>query len=186
MVIKSKGFIEIIIAFVFISLFSGLLIENCCAEEQRAEISIVGEPTYTLTSRVIKNNRVLGRTFLVGVTIHNAGNIKSEELVVNLSDEEGFSLANYTYLDPGETKTISFTWSTMINRDQRITISYFPANLDTPWNKYNSGSKTLTIKIGDEDGLSATSTPGFEFMLVIMAVIVFTILWKKKDKTNSL
>ena len=178
MVIKSKGFIEIIIAFVFISLFSGLLIENCCAEEQRAEISIVGEPTYTLTSRVIKNNRVLGRTFLVGVTIHNAGNIKSEELVVNLSDEEGFSLANYTYLDPGETKTISFTWSTMINRDQRITISYFPANLDTPWNKYNSGSKTVMIKI--EDGLPATSTPGFEFLLVIIAVILIAFLLKKK------
>ena len=74
----------------------------------------------------------------------------------------------------------------MINRNQRITISYFPANLDTDWNQYNSGSKTLTIKIGAEDGLSATSTPGFEFMLVIMAFIVFTILWKKKDKTNRL
>lgn len=185
MVIKSKGFIGIVIAFVFISLFLGLLIENCYAEEQRAEISFLGEPTYVLTNKVIKNNRVIGRTYLIDVTLYNTGNLRSEELVINLSDEEDFSLVNYTNLHPGETKTIPFTWSTMINRDQRITISYFPANLDTDWNQYNSGSKTLTIKIGAEDGLSATSTPGFEFMLVIMAFILFTILLKK-DKTNRL
>lgn len=178
MAIKSKALIGITIVFLFIGLFLGLLIENCYAEEQRAEISIIGEPTYTLTNRVIKDNKVLGRTFLVDVTIHNAGNLRSEELVVNLSDEEGFSLANYTYLDPGETKIISFTWSTMINRDQKITINYFPLDLDADWNQYNSGSKTVMIKI--EDGLPATSTPGFEIISVIMAIIILAFLWKKK------
>jgi len=178
MAIKLKIFIGIVIVSLFVGLFLGLLIENCSADEQRAEISIIGEPTYKLTNKVIKNNRVLGRTFLVDVTIHNAGDLRSEELVVNFTDEEGFSLADYIYLDPGETKIISFTWSTMLNRDQEITINYFPADIDATWNKYNSGSKTVMIKI--EDGLPATSTPGFEFLLVIIAVILIAFLLKKK------
>lgn len=180
MEIKLKVLIGITIVFFFTSLFSGLLIENCSAEGQRVEVSILEEPTYMLTNKVIKNNRVLGRTYIVSVTIHNAGNLRSKELVVNLSDEEGFSLSNYTYLDPGETKIISFTWSTTINRDQLATINFFPSDIDAEWNQYNSGSKTFTIKIGNEDGLSATSTPGFEFLLVIIAVILIAFLLKKK------
>jgi len=180
MKIKLKVLIGITIVLFFTSLFSGLLIENCSAEEQRAEVSILGEPTYTLTNKVIKNNRVLGRTYIVSVTIHNAGNLRSKELVVNLSDEEGFSLSNYTYLDPGETKITSFTWSTTINRDQRVTINFFPSDIDAEWNKYNSGSKTFMIKIRDKSGLPATSTPGFEFLLVIIVVILIAFLLKKK------
>jgi hypothetical protein len=101
-------------------------------------------------------------------------------LVVNITDEEGFSLEKHSFFSPGESKIISFTWSTLLNRDQKITVNFFPSDLDTVWTQYNSGSKTFTIKIDDEDGLPATSTPGFEFVIVILAVIMYVFLDRKK------
>ena len=127
--IKLKVFLGLLTLFIFIGLLLGLLTENCCAELQHEDISILGNPTYKLTNKVIKNNQVLGRTYLVNVTLYNAGNLRSKELTVNLTDEEGYSLSDYTYLDPGETKIISFYWSTMLNRDQQISINFFPSNL---------------------------------------------------------
>jgi hypothetical protein len=166
--------------FLIISLFSGLIIKYCSAEEQQADISIIGDINYTLTNRLVKNNRVIGRTFEVSVTLQNVGNKKSDELVVNLSDEEGFSLSNLTYLDPGETKVITFIWSTMINRDQKITINFFPSDIGIDWNEYNKGSKNCLIKIKDNDGLTATNTPGFEFLLIILAIMLIVIVSKKR------
>jgi hypothetical protein len=51
--IKLQALFGIIITFLVISSFFGLLAEISSAEEQRAEISLVGEPTYTLTNQVI-------------------------------------------------------------------------------------------------------------------------------------
>ena len=106
--IKLNIFISLIITFIFISLFSGIILEKCSAEEQRAEISFLGEPKYTLKNTIIQNNQVKGRTYSIEVTLYNAGNIRSEELIVNISDEEDFTLKKYTNLNPGETKIISF------------------------------------------------------------------------------
>ncbi len=179
--IKLKVIVVTMILFLSIGLFFGMIIEKSSAEEQQAEISFIGEPTYMLTNEIIKNNRVIGRTFTINITLYNAGNKKSEELAVNISDEEGFSLKKYTYLDPGETKIISFKWSTLINRDQKIVVRYLPADLDAAWTQYNHGSKTFTIKIEDKDGLPATSTPGFEVLLIIIAIIIYAFLRKKKE-----
>jgi len=179
--IKLKVFILAMILFLFIGSFFGMITEKSSAEEQQAEISFIGEPTYILTNEIIKNNRVIGRTFVIDITLYNAGNKKSEELAVNILDTEGFSLKKYTYLDPGETKIISFNWSTLINRDHKIVVKYLPADLDAAWTQYNHGSKTFTIKIEDKDGLPATSTPGFELLLIIITIIAYAFLRKKKE-----
>jgi len=179
--IKSNVFIGLTIMFIFIGLFLGIIIEKCSAEEQQADISFLGEPIYTLKNKIIKNNQVIGRAYSIDVTLYNTGNKRSEELAVNITDEEGFSLRkNYIYLNPDESKIISFNWTTMINRDQKIIVNYFPMDLDTIWNQYNSGSKTLTIKIEDKDGLPATNTPGFELLLIITTVMMYAFFRKKK------
>ena len=84
-----------------------------------------------------------------------------------------------TYIEPGETKTISFNWSTINIRNQILKVNFYPSDLDTLWNKYNSGYKTFTIKV-DDNNIPATSTPGFEILLAIIAIICFTYLMKKK------
>lgn len=166
------------ITIIIIILFSTILISNTLAEEERAEISILGEPTYELVNEVIKENFV-GRTYLINVTLHNAGTIRSDELKVNLTDEEGFSLKIYTYLDPGETKVISFSWSTVRSTDQQLVTNFYPSNLNTEWNQYNSGSKSFTIEIDRKNGSAGKGIPGFEVTLLLI-IIIFLIIYKRK------
>jgi hypothetical protein len=184
--IKSNLFINFFLSFLILFLFLGIANHICISEEQQAEIIFVGEPTYTLKNELKNNNVIVGRSYVINIVLQNIGNNKSEKLVVKISDEEGFSLTNHTQLYPGVTKTISFNWATLLNRDQQITVNFFPSDLDKIWTRYNSGKKTFTIKINDaEDGLTATNTPGFEIIIVFCAVIMNVILFRKKHSKNN-
>jgi len=177
--IKLK-FCALIIYTLFLLLVLFLpLSENCNAEEGNAIISILGEPTYKLNNTIVRDGRILGKTFQIDIVLVNTGNLKSDEIEINLTDEEGFSLSRRTYFEPGETKTISFTWSTINIRNQNLIVNYYPSDLDTLWNKYNSGSKTFTIKVVDSS-VPGASTPGFEIIFLITALIVLTNLIKRK------
>jgi hypothetical protein len=168
-----------IYTFIFLGIMFYSLSENCNAEENPANISIIGEPTYKLKNTFEKNGRILGKTFQIDIIFSNTGDLKSDEIEVNLTDEEGYVLSQRTYFELGETKTISFTWSTINIRNQILKVSFYPSDLDTLWNKYNSGYKIFTIKV-NENNIPATSTPGFEILLTIIAIISFTYLMKKK------
>lgn len=177
--IKSK-FLTLVIFVLTLNLFFITFTEKSVAVNQ-AQVSFLGEPTYRLITNIERNGQVIGKTFQINVTLHNSGKLMSDELTVNLSDEEGFTLTrDKIYLDQGETKTISFTWSTTVNKNQQIKVQFFPSNLDTVWNEYNSGSKTFTIKFTDNGGLPATSTPGFEIVAFLSAVAFLILLLKKK------
>jgi len=179
--IKHKVFIGVI-TILIISSFFGITTENICAQENRSKVSFLGEPTYTLTNKITKNNEVIGRTYLIEIRLQNQGDERSENLLVNITDEEGFTLDKEIYIDPGEVKTVSFTWSTLLNRDQIISASFFPSDLNTGWNHYNSGSKTFTIKMDDtQDSLTATNTPGFELTIVAFAVILLIFIYRKRQ-----
>ena len=151
-------------------------------ERHGANVSFAKEPTYELVNRLTKNNKVIGWVFHINVYLQNTGDRRSEELIVNLSDEEGFSLMKTIYLDPGENKTVTFTWSTISSKDQQLTIKYFPADLDTIWNKYNSGTTTLKVIVEDKDSVPATGIPGFEIPL-LMLTLIFIVLYQKKKNT---
>lgn len=166
--IKFKFFMVLIFIFIIGGLFSVILLESCKAYDQKG-VYFVGDPTYRLTNSIIKNNKIIGQTYQINVTLHNNGNTRSEELNINLTDETGF-LNKKTYLEAGETQVISFTWSTLKIKNHRITFYFHPSDLDTIWTKYNSGSKSITLKIEDSKELPATSTPGFELILVIIAI----------------
>ena len=175
--IKSKIFLYLIISIVFISFFSCFLIENVKA--QQADIDFIGEPTYFLTKEVIKNDEVIGRSYIINVTLRNSGDLKSEEMTINLTDIEGFSIHDLTYFEPGEIKTITFHWSTIILQDQQVILSYFPSAPGADRNQYNSGSKTLIIKVPSE--ISNESTPGFELIFSFLAIIIVIFVLSKKN-----
>ena len=172
----------VISIFLFLCLFSIILTSGRDVRATGAGVSIVGEPTYRLTNSVIKNNEVLGKTYEINITLRNGGDSRSDELTINLADEEGFSLNKTAVLQPDETKVISFTWSTITIKNQVLLISFYPSNLDTDPNEYNSGSKTFTIHVTDEADLPAASTPGFEIIFVITAIIILISLRKKRNK----
>ena len=180
--IKLKVSIRLIITFLIIGLFVRILSEKSLAIEQQSEIIFLEEPTYILKNELEKDNEVIGRSYVIDIMLQNIGEKKSEKLIVNITDEEGFSLTNYTQLNPGEIKTISFNWATLLNRDQKITANFFPEDLDTIWTRYNSGIKTFTIEVDEKGGVSATNTPGLEFIFAIIAIII-VLLIKRKDYT---
>ena len=183
--IKTKVLILVLIVSVIIVLLTTMLTQNTRAEENRAEIIFVDEPTYKLVNVLTKNNKEIGWTYQINVTLKNIGDKKSDELIVNLSDDEGFSLLNHTYFEPGETKTISFLWSTIQKRDHTMTIRYFPADLDKTWNIYNSGIRKLVIYYKPSNEVKGTSTPGFETIAVFISLITLIVLYRKLKKIHN-
>ncbi len=123
----------------------------------------------------MKNNEIIGIIYEINVTLVNSGLIKSDEITVNLTDEEHFFLSKEIVLNPGQNKTISFNWSTLLIKNQQIIIGYYPSNPDTGWNKCNSGSKVFTIYIKDEEKNKATA-PGFEIILLLISILIFIFL----------
>ena len=175
--IKSK---KIIIGIILLA----TLLLTCCASVQaanRAEIEFEGEPTYNLTQKIKRQNNVIGYSYDIIVKIKNNGDITSEKIVVNLTDEEGFDLAKTVQIDPGETEIVTFSWSTLSDKDQSIIIRYFPENLDAIHNKYNTGSTIMKMIIGGKDSVKAASTPGFEILILFVAISIYLISRKKKN-----
>ena len=166
---------------ILILLLGLLVVQTVTAQDNIAKLSFKGTPGYTLTSDIERDGKIIGRTYRIDVYIQNTGKITSFETLVNLSDEEGFELTNSTYIEPGETKTVSFTWSTMSDYDQTLKINFFPKNLNIRSNEYNTGSTSVKLIIGDEDKLTATNTPGFEAIL-LLCLIGLAIIYLKKRK----
>ena len=106
----------------------------------------MGEPSYQLKNSIIKNNKLIGQTYQINVTLYNKGYTRTVDFIVNHTYEDG-SLNKNISLEPEETKVVSFTWSTIKIKNQRLTIYFYPSDLDVIRTKYNSGSKSLTIKI---------------------------------------
>jgi hypothetical protein len=147
----------------------------------QSQVSILGEPTYSLVRDIERNGQIIGKTFQINVTLYNSGDLRSDQLTVNLTDEEGFILyRDNVYVDPGKTAVISFTWSTTTIRNQNIIVNFYPTTLDTIWDEYNSGSTSFSVKVRDDSGLPATSTPGFEIITLLSAVAILIFLLKKK------
>lgn len=175
-VIKLK-FFSLTLNLILISFIFLLYITNNCIAENDKGVHFVGEPSYKLTNTIIKNNRVIGKSYEIYITMHNAGLKNSDILIVNLSDEDS-SLKQEVYFEKNETKTISFIWSTVKISDQRLHVHFYPKDLETVRSVFNSGSIAFKIEISDNDGIPATSTPGFEALLIVILIIIIS-LYKK-------
>lgn len=172
----------IIIMYLFatcFSLLSLLVSEGCTAQENRAEISFLGKPTYKLVSTADKNLGVW--RYEINVTLQNTGNKKSDELTVNLKSETD-SLNETTIIEPKNTSLITFQWGTISDKDQEITISFYPSAVDAVKNPYNSGSTSFTIIVGDIDPPPSEKTPGFEIFVMVLSLISITIYFRNKRK----
>ena len=163
-------------------LFLIIINNELYVQAAEAGVYIDGEPTYKLIKNIIKNNEIIGKIYEINVTIINNGLDVSDDLIVNLTDEEHFSLSRNIILNSSETKIVSFTWSTLLIKNQQILVSFYPSNPDIIWNQYNSGSKAFTIYISNDKDLKATDTPGFEIIYVITAMLIFIFLLKRINK----
>jgi len=178
--IKSKVFIISLTLALLITTISIMFTNGAIATENRLGLEFVGEPSYELINRVTKGGKTVGWTYRIQVDIKNNGDQKSQETTTNLTDEEGFELKNITTFQPGETKTINFLWSTTYGYDQTINVNYFPTEVDTNWNPYNSGKTSFKLIIDKEGGIPAAGTPGFEFILLIVVLSAIIFYFKRQ------
>lgn len=167
--------ISLTCVYLFLLCLLLLSFENCLAVN-RAMISFAGEPEYKLVNEVYKGNELIGWVYEIYVRLKNDGNVRSQELIVSLKDAEGFTLEDRVYIDPGEIKTVNFTWSTL-NKNQVLLISYYPSDPNASLDQYNHGSTELNI--GGKSDVSSTTTPGFEILVFTLALLAVIFLVKK-------
>ncbi|HEC81148.1 MAG TPA: hypothetical protein ENI42_01810 [Thermoplasmatales archaeon] len=143
------------------------------------ELSIVKVDHHLINSRQTGDWTI--RTFLINITLTNKGDETSEDTTVSIEDNEGFILHKNTTFNPGETKVISFEWTTKNPAQQVINISYEPTNKNIPRTSYNSGKTTLTIEALQGYEEKGKNTPGFEFTLLI-ATVLLVLVYKYKRR----
>ena len=165
------------VLFFLVSIFF-LINITVVAEEEHAIVSIKGTPTYELVSTNTVGDMII-RRYMINVTFINEGTIISEEIKSVLRDEEGFNLTSYFYLNSSEEKIVTYDWSTILYRNQNLVLSYYPVDLNTDLNENNSGTTTITVKMVEEE--NNKSIPGFEIMLMLIAIII-TILYFNRKK----
>jgi len=128
----------------------------------------------TIDYQLIKE-RVVGnvyvRMFRINITLINQGDENSGNISVEMTDQEGFTLRKIISLMPGESKTVTFYWNTTITEEQVINITYAPATKGVTPTSYNSGKESIVIDAVYEIGMD--ETPGFEFILFAIAVLIF-------------
>ena len=169
-----------LILALLITVVSLVFANNVLAKDNGYDLDFVGEPEYELVNEVTKGGKVIGWSYKINVKIQNTGDTQSPETIVNVTDDEGITISKTTTIDPGETKTIVFNWSTLSSKDQIIQTSFYPSNIDSSHTQYNSGSTSFNMLIGGEDEVTATSTPGFEFLILVLAAIGMVLLKKRR------
>ena len=180
--IKVKALLIVLFISVLIAVAVTSFTKQTKAEEQRAELIFAEKPSYTLVKELERNDEIIGWSYQFFVKIQNIGNNRSDLTMVNITDDEGFTLSKQVTIEPNETETVIFDWATITKKDHSIHVSFYPADLDSKWNKYNRASTKIILKMLDEEDISGTSTPGFELLTLITIMATFTIILKKYRK----
>ena len=180
--IRQKIFLREIYFILLVCLIVTTFNFSVNAEEEIAEISIIGTPTYELINQNAFGETVVSR-YIISISFENKGNISSDLIEVNLSDQEGFVLTKFFTIDPSENKVITFNWSTIYTNNQQLNINYHPADLEALGNQYNSGKTTFILKVALENNDS--STPGFVIVTIESNQVVLHRYWFLFDEERN-
>ena len=174
---KSKFLIfGIIITLLFINILT-----NTC---------IAGNDEYTITikdksAEYIKTKTIGGNTFEyynISITLHNSGNIISDNITVELADEDKLQNLTKEYsIKPGEDKTYTFSDHPLMGSGEHtLYINYYATDMDKR-NAGNTGSTTFIINEKSNND-NDKGIPGFELVFLITSIILIFLINKKKKK----
>ncbi len=114
--------------------------------------------------------------FNINITLRNLGTNNSDEITLELIDQDNISVKREYIFDPLEKKSFLFSNHPISGTgDHELTIKFYPKN-QTRKADYNSRSETFVINKDDSKG---GSTPGFEITLTTIALAIFIFLKKK-------
>lgn len=178
-----KRLIFVIMGMIFVSVL--LLLEPICTA-QHAIVTIQNVDVQLVETRKIMENRTI-TIYNISAVLHNSGDLKSDEISVFFYDPgyinttlPSIRLTPFNLsLDPGETKIFSLLkWPTTLSGDVPINISFKPSSANIVETEYNHGYYIYSLHIGNDD--TTTSTPGFEILIVFLAILVLFV-WKKNN-----
>ena len=160
----------------YLGVFFGILTDNCSAEDDHAEISIIGK-TYDLLETVGSGAQTAYR-YKITITLYNSGDIISEDTTVRITDEYGIpTMYNDTILPQTSIPFVFDDWWVVGLGEQTVNIRYYPTNESINPTSYNSGVDTIVLNPdGEGDG---ESTPGFEIILLIIAIAAIVFCKRK-------
>ena len=171
-----------ILSIIFLSVIQ-ILVPICTAQE--AIITIKNVNVQLIETRGPIGNRTI-YIYNISAVLQNSGDVISDEITVYLHDPEynttipsiKLTPSNIS-LNPGEMKVFSLNrWPTTLSGDIPINISFRPSAPDVLETDNNHGYYVYTLHIGDGD--TTSSTPGFEVLIVLLALCV--LLLKKHMK----
>ncbi len=114
----------------------------------------------------------------ISIMLKNSGNIRSDNITVQLTDEDNVVVRRNGTIDPGQTKTFLFTDYPVIGRKEHaINISYYPTFDRVKRTSDNQGTDVVLL-FQNKD---ASSTPGFEVHVLILSLLIFMYRARKKQ-----
>jgi len=114
--------------------------------------------------------------FNINITLRNLGTNASDEITIELIDQDNTSVYRKYTFDPLEKKSFLFNNHPISGTgDHDIVIKFYPTN-ETKKASYNSGSETFVI---NKNNSQKGSTPGFEITFLIAAIALFIFLKRK-------
>jgi len=168
----------LIYILLFFSLSSFLFLSPFCSANQ-AGISIKDIAVQLVQTRPPIGTTII-REYRITAILYNTGDTNSVNITVKLKDPQPglnatliFQPEGYS-LKPNEEKTFVFeNWPTSLSGDVPLNISFRPTSPNVLETSYNSNFSVYTLQIGDSK--TTTSTPGFEVLVVLIAILAFLV-----------
>jgi len=180
---KSKRTFILIMLFISIS-FLMLLGPVCIA--QHAVVSIKDVNVQLLKTRSLAGGTII-REYKISAILQNSGDIPSVNITVKFKEPEPGISGNLTMqpveysLEPNEEKTFVFeNWPTTLSGQIPLNISFGPSSPTVLLTSDNSNFSLYTLQIENDNNNKPTSTPGFEVLIVLVAILA--LLLKKQIK----
>ena len=171
----------IIVGLISISLcccFSYMISENCSAKDRNYDITIL-DTSYEFLKSVGSGTQTTFEYYKINIVLHNSGPDVSENVTLSIEDPDDLVPVkqNYTFM-PDETKTFVFgdnnNYMIQGTGDHLINVTVY----------VNESENILAYKqmIMNKYGTTPedTSTPGFEFILFTISLMMLLVIFKRR------
>jgi len=169
--VKLKWIYLLGIALVCFGFLSTILVDIGTSQDDFYNISL-SDMRYEITrTEILQNQEVV--YYNIYITLSNLGTIDSDDITLEIVGDDGLPLYDHDVIPAGGSRVFSwedphFVFIGAI--DHYINISYYPTDLSISRTEQNLGEDYLILEYNDNrDG----NTPGFEFILLIMTLIMY-------------
>jgi hypothetical protein len=178
---------NLLLSIIGLGSLSLLIVFGAVCNASSARLTITNVNVQLVETRNLVGNRTV-HVYDIIAFIHNSGDMISDKITVYFRDPEFNVTAPQIKLDPynvsldpnGNMTFILHDWPTPLVGDVPLNISFSPSSPNVVETSNNHGHYLYTLHIGDNT--TTTSTPGFEIVILLGAIIITLLMVKKRRK----